>query len=816
MKIKTKMLIGGILLATLPVLIGSYIIGKSAVDVGKASLEDDARRSLVAIRDITATQISSYIKDIEKQALTMSDNLMVIDAMQDFSQAFAHYSNDANAIAIAPEQEKQKSIKAYYTEQFGKRFTEVNQRAPKSADDIIGQLSSNALALQFDFISENPNPLGSKQLMTETAHSTEYAAFHAKYHPIFRDYIERFGFYDLFLVDHDTGEIVYSVFKELDFATSLKNGPYANSGIGEAYEMAENLSNKDDTYLGDFAEYYPSYNAPASFISTPIYSGENKIGILILQMPVDKINQVMTHNQEWEETGLGMSGETYLVGEDFTMRSNGRFLLEDKPAYLALMHEVGLPADVIEALGVQETSIGLQPVKTQGTEAALAGERGFAIFDDYRGVSVLSAYKPVDIKGLNWVIMSEIDEAEAFASIEALRANTTTIALIILAISGVLGPLAAWLLAKSMVKPISDLKETILCLVEGEGDLTKRVDVQGKTEVTEVALSLNKFIDHLDGTFSNLIKSAMRLVPMSKELSDGNIEITKAANEQNKQISVLRDRILAAGESSDKVKQESDAIMDESNEGTRSVTDGLRVFDETTGEMEKLTDIIGETTSSVDSLKSQSDKIVTVIDVISEIADQTNLLALNAAIEAARAGEAGRGFAVVADEVRSLASRTRQSTQEVSAMVEAIQSGTNIVVSTMSQGIESTKSCQNKIHEAKDKLGLINTTMNQINGRVTEITKTVTEQRYNFDKVSKDFDDLDLCFHNSQQASMVSVQVGIDMSKMSVKLHGMVDHFKLTDSNWSTKKRGGVRIDQEMVTSIVQNSKDEQPEDMLF
>lgn len=813
MKIKTKMLLGGSLLAVIPVLLGSFFIGTAAINQGRTSLEHDARQSLVAIRDITATEISNYINGIEKQAVSLSDNLMTIEAMSSFALNFNSHSARRSSTDIEQQRE---SIGAYYQEQFGQEFIALNGGKSTPTDELLASLDKQAVALQYDFISNNPNPLGSKHLLDKPKSVSSYGENHQKYHTIFRNFIERFGYYDLFLVDHKSGDIVYSVFKELDYATSLIDGPYAGSGIGQAFALANQATEKDFTGLTDFAPYLPSYNAPASFIATPIFYNDSKIGILILQMPVDKINELMTYGQKWQETGLGLSGETYLVGSDFTMRSNGRFLLEDKTSYLALMESIGLPADTIEKMENKNTSIGLQPVKTLGTEQALGGNKGFDIFADYRGVSVLSAYKPLDIGGLRWAIMSEIDESEAFAPVEALKQKVASTTIIILIVALVVGCFFTLLLSKTILAPITKIVDAVHDLSAGEGDLTRRIDTETKDEVAELAYYINKFVSHLDETFSDLIKSAMRLVPMAEELSEGNVAITKAANEQNQQITTVRERLQTAQQSTDQVSSESTVILDESHRGADSVEEGIRVFDMTHKQIQELGGIIGDASSSIDSLKAESDKIASVIDVINGIAEQTNLLALNAAIEAARAGEAGRGFAVVADEVRALASRTRESTLEVSEMVNAIQSRTDTVVDTMALGLSSTEECNTQVDEAKTKLSSIYDAMNVINEKVESISGAVTNQKDNFNQVANDFDGLDECFHNSQEASNVTVQVGIDMSKMSVKLHGMVDHFTLTDSSWSTSKRNNMRIDKETVDILKKSAEDFEDRDEIF
>lgn len=812
MNIKTKMLIGGGLLASMPILVASWFIGSSSIEQGQKALEEDAKQSLIAVRDITAIQITDYVHQIENQALSLADNPAVIKAMGDFSAAAQNYKS-AEADAT---QSKKNKLAQYYSEQFGQKFNAQNPNEKLDTSKLFAPLNPNSIALQYDYISNNSHPLGEKQKLNAAINNDDYSSLHEALHPYFRSFIERFGYYDLFLVDAQTGDIVYSVFKELDFATSIKNGPYASSGIGEAYKLSMQEVGEGFTGLTDFAPYVPSYNAPASFISAPIYREGSKIGVLILQMPVDKINAIMTYNGHWEQTGLGLSGETYLVGPDFTMRSNGRFLLEDKASYLKLMREINLPTPLIEALDSKNTSIGLQPVKTKGTKAAIAGTSGFEIFADYRDIQVLSAFKPIDFGGLKWAIMSEIDADEAFAPVQDLRKTTITNASITIVLSVMIGAFAAWFLATNVIQPIHALRATLMNMVEGEGDLTQRIVLKQNNEITELSGWFNKFIEYLDGTFSELIKAAMRLVPMARELALGNEAITLASNEQNQQISVMRERLYSARESSERVQEESSLIQVDSQLSNEKLAEGLSTFLETEQEVEKLGSIMLSAGDSIDSLKVESDNIVSVIHVISAIADQTNLLALNAAIEAARAGEAGRGFAVVADEVRALASRTRESTLEVSSMVEAIQSKTADVVQTMNKGTDSTNQCQAKIQAAKEKLHLIQETMEQINGRVASITHSVQDQRVNFDNVAADFDSLDGCFHNSQEASRVAVQIGADMSKMSMKLHGMVDKFKLTDSSWSTKTRNSVRIDQSMIDDIKDSISKNESDDMLF
>lgn len=153
--------------------------------------------------------------------------------------------------------------------------------------------------------------MGQKDELLDPIDGSHHGEWHSQYHPFLRDFQKRFDYYDLFLVESETGRIVYSVFKELDFATSLVDGPYAKSGIADVFRKANQSTTPDYVALSDFAPYLPSYQDPAAFIAAPVFEGGEKTGVLILQMPIDRINAIMTHGGRWAESGLGATGETY-------------------------------------------------------------------------------------------------------------------------------------------------------------------------------------------------------------------------------------------------------------------------------------------------------------------------------------------------------------------------------------------------------------------------------------------------------------------------------------------------------------------------
>jgi serine phosphatase RsbU (regulator of sigma subunit) len=283
--------------------------------------------------------------------------------------------------------------------------------------------------------------------------------------------------------------------------------------------------------LVDFLPYHPSYNAPASFIATPIFDGDKKVGVLIFQMPIDKINDIMTNKREWSQVGLGSTGETYIVGDDFTLRNQSRFLIEDSANYFKMIKEIGLPDATVERIRNFNSSIGLQPVKTEGTEAALKGQTGAKIFPDYRGVPVLSAYKPLKIEGMHWAIMSELDESEAFAKVFTLRDQ------IIIAFSILIVVIAIFslFLSRRITKPLKELTYDAMELAKG--NFKVEIPTGRRDEIGILALSFKK----MQISIGNLIEE---LKHINQNLEQKVIERTEEINQQKELVEHQNKEIL--------------------------------------------------------------------------------------------------------------------------------------------------------------------------------------------------------------------------------------------------------------------------------
>ena len=282
------------------------------------SLKEQAFNQLVSIRNVKKTFVEDWFNERKSNIETLSPSPLVVNATKDFKTAF-------------------------------------KELGAEKVRDL--------------YITKNPFPAGKKLEYFDAKDGSNYSTLHARLHPFFKQYLEQYGYYDIFLVDGETGDVLYSVYKELDFGSNLVAGTYNTSNIARLFKevnAADTGGDRNYVKIVDFESYAPSNGDPASFIASPVYDGGQKIGVLVFQMPISKIDAVMQ-----ERSGLGETGETYLVGADKLMRSNSRFS--------------------------EKATILTNKVDTVAVKEAIEGKTDYKIIKDYRGVPVLSAYAPFDV-----------------------------------------------------------------------------------------------------------------------------------------------------------------------------------------------------------------------------------------------------------------------------------------------------------------------------------------------------------------------------------------------------------------------------------
>ena len=571
---------------------------------------------------------------------------------------------------------------------------------PNTADALgafdagwAGLGSSAESRLQQLYITDNPNPTGEKENLDAAGDGSAYSIAHARFHPWFRQFLRTRGYYDIFLFNLD-GDLVYTVFKELDYATNLLSGTYAATDLGHAFRAGRNLGAGDVAFF-DFEPYAPSHGAPASFISTPIHGPDGTLqGVLVFQMPIDRLNGVMG-----SLNGLGDTGEAYAVGADSMMRTDARFASEST---------------------ILTTSVG-----NDFANEIFLERRGVVRKQDHRGESVFAAFEIVAFNGVEWAVIITQTRGEALAAANALVFQLGAAALLLTALMAGAGFFAA----TKAARPIKSITAATREIAEGNldlhiphqdmqdeiGALARSVEVFKQSAVDRLQLERVQAASEAEATekrrqeridlaarFETVVGSIV------SALSGSAGDLTEAAEAMSTNSKQTNSKSVTVAAAAEEVTANVETVATATEEMSASVAEIGRQASESS---DKASDAEIEASDTVDKVRTLADaaqRIGDVISIIQDIAEQTNLLALNATIEAARAGEAGKGFAIVAQEVKQLASQTAGATTDIAEQIEAIQSATDTsatAITSVSATIAELSAIATSIASAVDQQG---------------------------------------------------------------------------------------------------------------
>ncbi|WKV98591.1 methyl-accepting chemotaxis protein [Pseudomonas sp. H22_DOA] len=377
---------------------------------------------------------------------------------------------------------------------------------------------------------------------------------------------------------------------------------------------------------------------------------------------------------------------------------------------------------------------------------------------------------------LNKLIAMNAADAKA-ASIQAGKYYDSAITgIIIVAVVAALATvLLAWLLTRSIVTPLNRAVEAARTIAGG--NLSKRIEVDGKDEPARLLEALAAMQTNLRKTIEQIAGSATQLGAAAEELSAVTEEASRGLQQQNNEIEQAATAVNEMTAAVEEVARNAVSTSEASNQSTHAAREGRDQVVKTVDAIQTMTHDVQNTSHMIEGLAAQGRDIGKVLDVIRAIAEQTNLLALNAAIEAARAGEAGRGFAVVADEVRALAHRTAQSTQEIEKMVAGIQNGTGEAVSSMQQSNQRTQSTLEMARAAGVALEQITQSIHQINERNLVIASASEEQAQVSREVDRNLVNIrDLATQSAAGANQTSAATH-ELSRLAVDLNAMVARF---------------------------------------
>jgi len=671
------------------------------------ALEIAAFDKLEAVQKGRIAELQSFLKSIEDDLQAISTNDMTIKGLTNFQRAFYSFET------------------------------------PEVAAQELHEL----------YVVKNPETDKSKYM--DAGDGSNYSKTHKHYHPWFKNFLDGRGYADILLLN-DEGSVIYSVQKGNDFGQNLITGDLKNTDLAAAFNAVKDKE-KGAIFFSDIKAYPAANNSAASFLSSPVFDKrDNFMGTLVMSLPIQRINHIMQAS-----AGMGETGEAYLVGVDFMMRSDSRF--------------------------TKEQTILKRKISTEPARMALSGKDEVMVADNADGVEVLSAFGPITFQDITWAVMAEITMDEVDIPIIEMRNILLLMIVVLVAVIGVIGIS----IARTITKPVASITRVMGELADN--NLNVDVPYTDKTdEIGEMAVSVNHFKDQMARVkeleeeqveqkrkADAQRKAAMVQMANSFEESVGAVvqtvtsaatQLQASASEMSATATQTSSQAMTVASASEEAAANVETVASAAEELAASEQEISRHVHRSSEVADFASTQASETKNTVENMVEEVGKIGAVVKLISDIAEQTNMLALNATIEAARAGVAGKGFAVVASEVKNLANQTGKATEEIASQIAKVQN----VTQESAQAIEN---ISNTITEIDEIANAIKNSVEQQNAATKEIATNVDQASQGTQEVSKNIQSVQQAANETGMAANQISDSSSDLSKQAEVLREEVKRF---------------------------------------
>ncbi|MBF8779615.1 methyl-accepting chemotaxis protein [Pseudomonas fulva] len=382
------------------------------------------------------------------------------------------------------------------------------------------------------------------------------------------------------------------------------------------------------------------------------------------------------------------------------------------------------------------------------------------------------------IKGLpsaNWYLGLSVNKDKAFSMLTTFR-NSAVIATVVavVIIIALLG-----LLIRALMQPLHTMTRAMEDIAEGEGDLTKRLTIHHQDEFGILGSAFNRFVERIHGSISEVSSATQQVNEVAlRVISASNSSMANSDEQANRTNSVAA-AINELGAAAQEIANNAAQASQHASSARLLAEEGQQVVGRNIQAMNRLSDLIVTSSAHIETLNSKTVNIGQILEVITSISQQTNLLALNAAIEAARAGEAGRGFAVVADEVRNLAHRTQESAQQVQAMIEELQVGARESVDTMGQSQRHSQDSKEIANQAGERLDSVTQRIGEIDGMNQSVATATEEQTAVVDSINMDINEINMLNQEGVENLQATLRACADLEQQASRLQHLVGSFRI-------------------------------------